>query len=53
MDHKDFKRTIAQKLKEQLSFGTWLKTAKERASRPRITRNILMENTHNETDSKT
>lgn len=53
MDHKDFKKEIEKKLKEKLSFGTWLKTAKERGSRPRITKNILMKDTHNETDSKT
>jgi len=41
MDQKDFKKEIEKKLKEKLQFGTWLKNAKERASRPRVTRNIL------------
>lgn len=41
MDHKDFKKEIEKKLKEKLSFGTWLKTAKERGSRPKVLKNIL------------
>lgn len=41
MDHKDFKKEIERKLKEDRSFGTWLKNAKERSSRPRVTHNIL------------
>jgi hypothetical protein len=41
MDHKDFKKEIEKKLKEKLSFDTWLKTAKERVSRPKVLHNIL------------
>lgn len=41
MNHNDFKKEIERKLKADRSFTTWLKTAKERGSRPRITRNIL------------
>lgn len=45
MNDKDFKKLIEKKLKEDKSFSTWLKGAKERGSRPRITRNILQTET--------
>lgn len=51
MDSKDFKKMIEKKLKEDKSFNTWLKNARERGSRPRITRNIIQPETENAIDS--
>ena len=45
MNHKDLKKAQDNKVKEERNFSTWLKTAKERGSRPRVTRNILQTET--------
>jgi hypothetical protein len=45
MNYKDLKKAQDIQQKEERSFGTWLKNAKERSSRPRITRNIIQPET--------